>query len=412
MQTRGDGAAAETLPTRTWTEVDLGVVRSNAAALRRLTGQGGQPMAVVKADAYGHGAVPIARACAAGGIRHFGVASVAEGRELRQAGIDADIYILPSTLPEEAVALVRWDLIPFVSSWMQMESLRAASAHAPIPARCVLAIDTGMGREGCLPDEARAIYRALCADGARGTVRLAGIATHFSCADEPGWGDDVTAKQGERYFETLHQLDAIAPLANFDDGRGGRGVYLTLANSPGTLRWTPPVSDAPPGTRGFLARCGLLIYGIAPYPEPEADMQGLRPVLSWRARVTLVRDMPAGATIGYGQTHTLTRPSRIATLAVGYADGLSRKLSNRGVISLHGARYKIVGRVSMDQCQIDVTPAGHDAAVAVGDVATLIGSDGDQTLTVAQMSEASETTPHEPTCRLTARVPRIYRGGD
>ena len=387
----------------------MGAVRENAAVLQRLAGQGNAAMAVVKADAYGHGAIPVARACAAAGIRHFGVACVAEGRELRDAGIKDDIYILSSTLPEEADEIIRLDLIPFVSSLKQWWAIdraifaaRTAANNerkpAPTKPRCVLVLDSGMGREGLYFDEAQRLYENGLYWEDNPSVWLDGIATHFSSADEPGWGDAVTAEQAENFFDAIRRLTI---------GERDKYVYLMLANSPATLRWQPPAVG---GMRGYLIRCGLLTYGIAPYPKAEAEMEGLRPVLSWRARVTLVREMPAGATVGYGQTHTLTRASRIATLAVGYADGLSRNLSNRGVISLHGARYKIVGRVSMDQCQVDVTAAGD--SVAVGDVATLIGSDGAQTLTVGQMAEQSETTPHEPTCRLSARVPRIYVGGN
>jgi alanine racemase len=389
---------------RTWAEIDLTALAENVAVLRGLGQPFGEPMAVVKADAYGHGAAEVARACERNGVGHFGVACVDEGRSLRRAGITAEIYVLSPFLPEEAPEIIGSDLIPFVSSPVQLQALRDAAAGAERPARCFLAIDTGMGREGCLPEEAVALYRAATVADRQAGVRITGVVTHFSRADEPGIGDDVSAGQAERFVGALRTLNAISPFAHARDGRGGRGLYLSLANSPATLRLDhgQPIT----GARGFLMRCGLLTYGIEPYADAYADCPDVHAILSWRTRVTLLRHLPTGATVGYGQTRTLARPSRIATLAVGYADGLSRKLSNRGVILLRGRRYSIVGRVSMDQCQVDVTDAGD--AVSLGDVATLIGADGAEGISALEMAELIGTTPHEPTCALTARVPRLY----
>jgi alanine racemase len=400
-----NGTGFDARTARTWAEVDTGALETNAAALRRLAGSDGEAVAVVKADGYGHGAISVARAAARAGIGHFAVASVAEALELRQAGIRGEVYTLSSFLPEEADSLVRADVVPFVSSSEQAEALEAAAKNATLPARCFLVVDTGMGREGLLPDDARRLWTALRRSE---RLRVTGIITHFSRADEPGEGDAVTTDQAGRFFDFLRTIrSGEDELASTDDGRGGRGVWLSLANSPGTLRLSHP--PLPPGARGYLMRGGLLLYGIEPYRGAFDGLPDLKPVLSWRARVTLVRDLPAGATVGYGQTHTLARPSRIATLPVGYADGLSRRLSNRGVILVRGRRYPIVGRVSMDQCQIDVTDAGGE--VQVGDVAALIGTDGVETQTVLDYAEAVGTTPHEPTCALTRRVPRLYQGG-
>ena len=403
MVNRSDPSSArDPRLSRTWAEIDLPRLMRNIAELHTLCHSESALMAVVKADAYGHGAVGIAATCAEAGVRHFGVACVDEGRALRRSGIRHDIYVLSPFLPEEADDIVYADLVPMISSVGQIDALARAAAGARLPARCFLTVDTGMGREGCLPNEALSVYRRCEEEN----VRITGISTHFSRADEPGVGDAVTAEQAHRFFAFLHDVAALKPLGEWDDRRGGRGPWLTLANSPATLRLDHGV--IPVGARGFLKRCGLLIYGIEPYPGAFSGLPGLAPVLSWRARVTLLRDLPAGATIGYGQTHTLDRPSRIATLAVGYADGLSRDLSNGGVILLHGRRYPLVGRVSMDQCQVDVSSAHGD--IAVGDVATLIGTDGDESLTVSRMAEAIHTTPHQPTCALSGRVPRIIRG--
>jgi alanine racemase len=161
----------------------------------------------------------------------------------------------------------------------------------------------------------------------------------------------------------------------------------------------------PGGARGFLMRGGLLTYGIEPF-RGAFDGIALRPILSWRARVTLIRDFEAAATIGYGQTYTVHRPSRIATIAVGYADGLSRRLSNLGEMLIRGRRCPIVGRVSMDQCQVDVTAISDE--IAVGDVATIVGVDRNAGISVLSLAHQIGTTPHEPTSAISARVPRIY----
>lgn len=380
---------------RTWAEVDLRRIGRNIAALRRRMGPA-EILAVIKADAYGHGAVPVARACARAGAAHFGVAAVAEALELRRVGISGDIYLFSPFLPGEAESIVRADAIPFVSSPAQWDALLAASGSAPLPARCFLKIDTGMGRSGCLPDEARALWEA---GRLASSLRIAGLATHFSSADEPD--PAPTETQAEVFAGFLRGLPALDAA---DDGRGGRGLWLSIANSPAALRFPPPPQI--PGGRGVLVRAGLLLYGIEPF-RGALDGTGIQPALAWRARVTLLRDLPAGATVGYGRTCTLARPSRVATLAAGYADGLPRRLSSIGRVLLGGRRCPILGRVSMDQCQIDVTDAPD---VALGDAATLIGREGDIEQTVLDLAEQIDTTPHEPTCALSRRVPRIYAG--
>lgn len=388
---------------RTWAEINLEQIKRNVRAIRQETSatpNATSLMAIVKADAYGHGAVPVARACAHAGVEHFGVACLSEAALLRAAGITGEVYTLSPFLPHEADEIVRLDLIPMVSSREQWEALARASAHSPRPARFFLKVDTGMGRSGLLSPDARALWRI--AQEGPANLRAVGIATHFSCADEPG-GLATTQNQA-------------AVFARFVDSLGDRdkeGVWLSLANSPAALlRGLPHSAALPQGARGFLVRAGLLVYGIEPFRGAFASSHhpDLQPALAWRARILLVRDLPAGATIGYGQTHTLLRPSRIATVAAGYADGLSRALSNNGHVLVRGQRFPLVGRVSMDQCQIDVTSSGASsgAAVRVNDVATLIGADGPETQTVLDLAERAQTTPHHPTCALSARVARVY----
>ncbi|MBC8101450.1 MAG: alanine racemase, partial [Cytophagales bacterium] len=357
---------------RTWAEVDLGCVGRNAEAIQGFLGEGAFALAVVKADAYGHGADRVARECLRAGIGHFGVAGVAEALEIRAAGVHpggGDIYLLSPFLPDEAEAVVRADLVPMVSSPAQMEALLRVAHRARRPARCFLKLDTGMGRSGALPEDARDLWN-LVAEGPDRNLRITGIATHLSSADEISEGaDTATEKQIEVFRGFVESVGDLAAAAT------GGGLWLTLTNSPGALRFSSLVLPRH-GIRGILVRAGLLLYGIEPYKNAflSSGTPAVEPALTWRARITLLRDLPQGATIGYGRTHTLSRPSRIATIAAGYADGLPRRLSNTGAVLLQGRRFPIVGRVSMDQCQIDVTDAPE--TVILGDTVTVLGADG------------------------------------
>lgn len=392
---------------RTWAEVDLNALLGNIREIRASLAPETSPdeiMAIVKADAYGHGAVAVSRVCAAGGITHFGVATVEEALTLRKAGVRGDIYLLSAFLPDEAEAIVRGDLIPLLSSPEHFHALAAAAKSAPLPARAFLVVDTGMGREGMLPGAAHALWNEA---RTHPQVRLTGITSHLASADEEGpEGVDATVAQSKRFREFVKSVGSTFAAA--EDGRGNRGVWLSLCNSPGAIRrreW-PPIPDGLSGVRGVLYRAGLLLYGIGPYGNALAALPDVRQILAWRARVTLVREMPEGATIGYGRTHTLLRPSRIVTIACGYADGFPRRLSNRGVVLSRGQTLPVVGRVSMDQTQVDATDARMP--VAVGDAVTLLGPDGTGNIPILSFADSIEATAHEPTCYLTSRVPRLY----
>lgn len=364
---------------RTWADISLHQIRDNFRALRALAGDDAEVAAVVKADAYGHGLLPVARTCAAAGATRFAVATLDEALALRRGGIAAGILILAPLLPDEAPEVVRANLTPAISSEEFFAAFAAAAGKAPFPARCFLALDTGMGREGMAEAQAlRLLERAPAA------LRIHGLSTHLAGADE----DDPapTEAQLDVFAAALARLplppDAVA----------------SFANSPGMLRFGRTFG------RRILLRPGLLLYGIEPWPG-ALDATPLRPALTWRARVTLVRNLPAGATVGYGRTAILSRPSRVATVAAGYGDGLSRRLSNAGQVLLQGVRCPMIGRVSMDQCQVDATDL---PGVAIGDVATLIGEEGAERITAYEMAETAGTTCHEPTTALTRRVPRRY----
>jgi len=358
--------------------VDLAAVADNFRILDSTVPHGDSILVVVKADAYGHGLLPVANAAVGAGATHFGVATLEEGATLRRAGIGAEVHVLTPLLPTEAVDCARLGLVPYISSTQFLDAFR--STRAPFPPACFVMVDTGMGREGLSLAEAT----ALVASAPPG-IRIAGVATHLASADEVP--DLLTEAQETRFRQWLAESSRLPG-----------DIWRSLANSPGMLRVGRP--DHGP----VLWRPGTSLYGITPYPGAPSP-NSLRPVLAWKARITLVRDLPAGSTVGYGATATLSRNSRIATVAVGYADGLSRRLSNCGVVSVRGHRCPIVGRVSMDQCQIDVTDV---PGIVLGDIAVLLGADGSDTLRAEDMAQKIGTTVHEPTTCLSARVPRLY----
>jgi alanine racemase len=357
---------------RVWAEVSLEAIAHN---FRLLSARYGDVAAVVKANAYGHGLVPIARACVAAGASRLCVATLDEALSLRKAGISQAIYPLSALLPDEADDCVRAALTPFISSPEFFAAFAQAAQAAPLPAKCFLVLDTGMGREGLSYEQLQEI-RAHCP----ASVELVGITTHFASADE------------EELDFTETQSKAFA--AACDSWMG----EVSLTNSPAMLK-APPTHNSARASACFH-RAGAILYGIEPYSGALAECPVV-PALTLKARLTLVKTLPAGATVGYGRTHTLARDSVIATIPAGYGDGWLRRLGNRGFVSVHGQRCLIVGRVSMDQCQVDVTEV---PGVAVGDMVTLIG-DG---ITALEVSQWAETTPHEPTTLLNSRVPRYY----
>ncbi len=350
--------------TRIWAEVSLEAIAHN---FRLLSARYGDVAGVVKANAYGHGLIPVARACVAAGAKRLCVATLDEGLSLRHAGISQAIYPLSALLPEEAEDCLRADLTPFVSSVAFFVAFAEAAQSAPLPAHCFLVFDSGMGREGLSLLELQKI-RESCPP----QIELVGLATHFASADE--LDVEPTEAQQAAFREALSDWDG----------------EVTLTNSPGMLRISAP---------GFH-RAGAILYGIEPY-SGAFDVCPALPAMTVRARLTLVKSLPAGATVGYGRTHTLTRNSVIATIPAGYGDGWLRRLGNHGFVSVHGQRCPIVGRVSMDQCQVDVTDVPD---VKIGDVVTLIG----EGITAAEVADWAETTAHEPTTLLNSRVARYY----
>ncbi len=367
-----------------WADVDLGAVTSNVEALRALVGPV-QFCAVVKADGYGHGAVPVARAALAGGADLLGVALAGEGAELRAAGIAAPILVLSQASPDELGDLVAHDLEATAYTAAGVEGLVAAAlAAGRAPDRSLpvhLKIDTGMHRVGAQPAEAVALARSI---GQGQGLRLASVFTHLAVADEPA--NAFTEEQVRRYRAVLDQLAEA-------------GIEVPLrhaANTAGAI--------AHPATRFDLVRCGIGIYGLDPSPE-LAGLVSLRPAMSLRSQVSHVKRVGAGEGISYGLRYRPDRTTTIATVPLGYADGVHRRLSaTGGQVLVGGRRRPIAGTVTMDQLLVDC----GDDPVAVGDEVVLIGEQGTGRVGAEDWAERLDTISYEIVCGISPRVPRRY----
>lgn len=368
---------------RLWAEISRSALAHNVALLRRRFGPA-RVMAVVKANAYGHDMPLVAPVCAALGLRDFGIATPAEGAALRAlVPPDAAIYLLGPAFPEEAPAITSHRLTPLLSSPETARALSEAAGELGVIADVHLDVDTGIGRAGVQIADADFFLAFL--DTLPG-LRVTGVSTHFASADE----DPADAQAQHALFASF--LRTLGPRAD--------GLLVHASNSPAAL-------NLPPAARHGLIRPGLLLYGIEPAPgDFDADQLSPRPVLSLKTRVTLCRPLPGGATVSYGRTYTVPPGGGLyATLGVGYGDGYPRRFSNSGHVLIGGCRAPICGRVCMDQTVIDVSRV---PGVQIGDTATLIGTDGGETLTAGDLAAALQTTPHEITTGLTARVPRLW----
>ena len=369
----------------TWAEIDLDAIALNAASLKAHAGGKAELMVTVKANAYGHGAVPVARAAMEGGATRLAVHRTLEGVQLRQAGITAPILIMGYTLPAESERIVRWDLTPTVNSQPQAEALSAAAMAAGKPLPIHVKIDTGMSRYGLLPDEVLDFVRFL--SRLPGLV-LEGLYTHYAVADLAD--KTFTRHQFGIYMDVVKRLEAA----------GFTFPLKHVANSAATLDLPEMALD--------MVRCGIALYGLRPSDEVEPAVP-LRPALTLKSRVARVRTLPAGASISYGRTYITDKPTRVALVPVGYGDGYHRILSNRGAVLIHGQRAPIVGRVCMDQFVVDVS---HILDVRLHDEVVLIGQQGEGHIPAEEVARWAETINYEVTTGLLPRVVRVYlRGG-
>jgi alanine racemase len=380
------------MPRPTIAEIDLSAIRDNLRAIRSLIGPAVEIIATVKADAYGHGAVPVARTLAAEGVKQFGVALVEEGAALREAGIAGEILVLGALLPEDAPEVVKHGLEAAVSDLDFARRLDEVSRRRGRPTGVHVKLDTGLGRLGFPPERGLDAFRELA--GLQG-LRLVGAMTHFSSADEAGEGAEFTRGQLAAFLKIRKAVAAAGIQVPLWHAAGSAAILLH------------------PDSHLDAVRPGIALYGGVPAAQvPPLAQAGkpmkLRQAMTLKTRIVLVRDFPPGATLGYGRTFRTARPSRIAALPIGYADGFSRANSNRGQALVRGRRVPIVGRVSMDIVLVDVTDVPGAAA---GDEVVLYGRQGEAEISIVEAAATIGTISYELMTALAARVPRVYLQG-
>lgn len=369
---------------RCWAEIDLAAIRHNVAVASQITGPGVGIMAIVKANAYGHGLPEVVRALR-GIVAMYGVANVHEAQAVQDAlGPGSEppgIFILGPALPGERPAIVEGGFIPAISSLKEAAAYSALGGGRRVPVH--LAIDTGMGRMGIIETGTRDIVQEIIR---MPDLAIAGVATHLPVADGTDEDERYTHDQLARFQGVLAGLREI----------GVDAPFIHALNSAGIFRF--------PHHAGTMVRAGLMLYGSSPLPEFQAQ---LRPALSLKTRITLIRDLPAGHGVSYGRTFITPHPMRIATLGIGYADGYERHLSGQGAdVLIHGQRCALLGRVTMDQIMVDVS---HVTEAAIGDEAVLIGPSGSQEIPAAELAAKAGTIAWEIFTSIGPRVERIYR---
>jgi len=363
-----------------WAEIDLDAVAHNVHLLAARASPA-RLWAVVKANAYGHGAIAVGRAAVEAGAAGLCVVCVDEAEELRRAGIDAPLLVLGYTPPADAPRVVSLGLRITVGAPGLVEALSVAAKAAGATVPVHLELETGLTRHGLLPDAAVALAeRARSLPG----IQVEGLFTHFAAAEE---GDQRFTR---RQFEILRAASARLPWIPLRHCSASASVFMDHEMA---LE---------------VVRTGLSVYGYRPAPWCGTE-EDLVPVMSLRARVARLLEVDRGATVGYGRTWAATRPSRIALVMCGYADGYRRDLGNRAHVIVRGRRAPVVGRVAMDMCMVDVTAV---PGVQVGDVATLVGRDGEERVDADELATLADTISWEILAGVAARVPRLYlRGG-
>ena len=367
-----------TLRRPTIAEIDLEALVHNWRLLRNAIPAHVKIMAVVKADAYHHGAVSIARTLERCGVDYLAVALVEEGMVLREAGITTPIMLLSGSYGMHPRHLHQYKLQPVAYDLDTLVNLNATTDH-PIPVH--IKVDTGMGRLGFMPREIPLLIQML---SSLDKIRITGLLSHLAQSDAM----DETP--------TLRQIEEFDKIIRYFHSAGLDPALIHIANSAAARRF--------PDARYSMVRLGLSLYGVDPRPmQPEDRL--LKPVMSLKTAVIQVKNMPPHSTISYGGTFTTTQPSRIATLPIGYADGFNIRLSNRGEVLIHGQRAPVVGKVCMDLTMVDCTKIPN---VSIGDEVVIFGKQGDDELKVSEIAAHTDTIPYEVLTSVSVRVPRIY----
>lgn len=361
----------------TYAEISLAAIKHNIAEIKKLLDPATKFMAVVKANAYGHGAPAVARASVEAGADYLGVANIKEALELREAGVLAPILILTESPTSVSDEVINYGLTQTVYSFSEAKALSEEAVKRGRLAKVHVKIDTGMGRVGVNPSEALAFITKI---SSLPRLEVEGVFTHFARAEDQE--DNFTAEQLQKFLQIADRLPQV-PLKH-------------SANSAATLFH--------PKTRLDMVRVGLMMYGLYPLGNSRR-LISLQPALSFKTRVTYLKKVPAGTPLSYGSTYVTPAETKIATIPVGYADGYSRRLSNRGQVLIRGRRYPVVGRVSMDMTLVDV----GQGTVEVGDEVVLIGNQQNFGISVDEIAALEDTISYEVICSIGKRVPRIYK---
>lgn len=367
---------------RTYVSVDLNAIRHNIKEERKKLAPGTRMLAVVKADAYGHGAVRVSQALD-DLADAYGVATIEEAIELREAGIEKMVLVLGYTGSCHFADVVRYDISQTVYSFEMAEKLNAEAEKLDKKAKIHIKLDTGMGRIGFVPNRKNASVVKKISE--MKNLELEGMFTHFARADERSIDP---AREPLRLYQEFN---------SFLEEEGVSIPVHHAANSASIMRFPESHMD--------MVRSGITTYGMYPSEEVEKELLDLHPAMQWKARISFVKNVPSGTAIGYGGTYVTDCPRTIATVAVGYADGLKRDLSGKGRVLVHGKSAPITGRICMDQFMIDVTDIPE---VQEGDYVTIFGTDGGQTIPVEEVAELSHSFNYEYVCGITGRVPRKY----
>jgi alanine racemase len=366
-----------------WAEIDLGRLKGNLRAIRRMA-RGSQILAIVKADAYGHGMAAVAKALHSQRVRLFGVASLEEALRLRETLPlkEADILVLGSFHRGQVADYVRARIRPTISSLEDLRNFESGvrGGRAPVHVK----VDTGMGRLGVWHEEALKLFKAVRDSRA---VELEGVYTHFSSADDSG--ADFTRLQSHRFETILEKLGAM----------GLKPRFVHAANSLGLARF--------PNARLNLVRPGLLLYGLNPGGSAWTPPASVKPVMSLKARISFLKTVQAEQPLSYGRTYQTAKATRIATLPVGYSHGYRVGYSNKGFVLVKGKRCPVVGRVTMDHTLIDV---GTVPGIRRWDTVTLLGSEKSAQVSAEELAGWIGTIPYEVVCAVHSRIPRVYKG--
>jgi len=367
-----------------WVEIHEAALRSNWRALRAKIAKNVQMLAVVKANGYGLGLLSVSKVAIEEGAAGLGVTSVEEGIALREAGFKTPVLILGSLFPMESFSLLfQYRLTPTIASLESAQALSRMATEKKERISVHLKIDSGFGRIGVsVPNAVAFIGQVAALPG----LIIEGIYTHFASSDVDA---DYTRVQTKAFYSVVEAAKT----------QGVRPAWIHLANSAAILKF--------PETHGSLVRPGIAFYGVPPFAGALHEV-ALKPALRWKTRVIFLKTVPEGSSISYARTWTAKRPTRVATLAVGYADGLLRLLSNQGQVLIHGQRVPIIGRVTMDMTMVDVTSL---AECRVGDDVVLIGTQGSEEITALEMAQWAQTNAYEILCSISARVPRVVQHG-